>query len=443
MIYQDVLEYLYNSLPMYQRIGKAAYKEDITNTVKLMAALKNPERKIKTIHVAGTNGKGSVSHFLASTLQNSGYKVGLYTSPHLVDFRERIRINGTMVSEEYVEEFVNTHKSLFDEVKPSFFEMTVAMAFCYFAEQNVDIAVIEVGMGGRLDSTNVIKPILSIITNIGLDHTQYLGSTLPAIAKEKAGIIKNNVPVIIGESQSEIEYVFLNKAKEMESKIYFADRNFDIQLLEDSRDDYMHALIKKGEDYYSEVKTPLAGSYQLKNLATVAQAVDILREKGYQISDTSFKIGIESVIIDTGLHGRWEVVSTSPTIICETAHNEDGIKNLMTKLNTMDYDTLHVVYGCVNDKDYEKILMMLPTKAKYYFCTPSVPRGLDVNILHNTALSVGLDGERFSSPAQALETAKYAAKWGDVIIVTGSIFLVADVLNIINNTEENEDNKTK
>ena len=385
MIYQDVLEYLYNSLPMYQRIGKAAYKEDITNTVKLMAALKNPERKIKTIHVAGTNGKGSVSHFLASTLQNSGYKVGLYTSPHLVDFRERIRINGTMVSKEYVEEFVNTHKSLFDEVKPSFFEMTVAMAFCYFAEQNVDIAVIEVGMGGRLDSTNVIKPILSIITNIGLDHTQYLGSTLPAIAKEKAGIIKNNVPVIIGESQSEIEYVFLNKAKEMESKIYFADRNFNVQLLDDSRDDYMHALIRKGEDYYSEVKTPLAGSYQTKNLATVSQAVDLLRKKGYQISDTSFKIGVESVIIDTGLHGRWEGVSTSPTIVCETAHNEDGIKNLMAKLNTMDYDTLHVVYGCVNDKDYEKILMMLPTKAKYYFCTPSVPRGLDVNILHNTA----------------------------------------------------------
>lgn len=435
MIYQDVLEYLYNSLPMYQRIGKAAYKEDITNTVKLMAALNNPEQKIKTIHIAGTNGKGSVSHLLASILQNSGYKVGLYTSPHLVDFRERIRINGTMISKEYVEEFVNAYKSLFDEVEPSFFEMTVAMAFSYFAEQNVDIAVIEVGMGGRLDSTNVITPELSIITNIGLDHTQYLGTTLPDIAKEKAGIIKNNVPVIIGESQSETEYVFLNKAKDMESEIYFADKNFDVQLLDDSRDDYLHALINKGEEYFSEIKTPLSGNYQIKNIATVSQAVELLRNMGYNITDTSFKIGVESVIIDTGLHGRWEVVSTSPTIICETAHNEDGIRNLIEKIESMDYYVLHMVYGCVNDKDYEKILSMLPRRAKYHFCTPSVPRGLNVDELYDSAISLGLNGEKYYSPKDAIDTAIAEAKWGDIIVITGSIFLVADALKVLHETE--------
>lgn len=435
MIYQDVLEYLYNSLPMYQRIGKAAYKEDITNTVKLMAALNNPEQKIKTIHIAGTNGKGSVSHLLASILQNSGYKVGLYTSPHLVDFRERIRINGTMISKEYVEEFVNAYKSLFDEVEPSFFEMTVAMAFSYFAEQNVDIAVIEVGMGGRLDSTNVIMPELSIITNIGLDHTQYLGTTLPDIAKEKAGIIKNNVPVVIGESQSETEHVFLNKAKDMESEIYFADKNFDVQLLDDSRDDYLHALINKGEEYFSEIKTPLSGNYQTKNIATVSQAVELLRNMGYNITDTSFKIGVESVIIDTGLHGRWEVVSTSPTIICETAHNEDGIRNLIEKIESMDYYVLHMVYGCVNDKDYEKILSMLPRRAKYHFCTPSVPRGLNVDELYDSAISLGLNGEKYYSPKDAIDTAIAEAKWGDIIVITGSIFLVADALKVLHETE--------
>ncbi len=438
MTYQEVIEYLYNSLPMYHRVGMAAYKEDITNTEKLMEALDHPERKIKTIHVAGTNGKGSVSHFLASILQNSGYKVGLYTSPHLIDFRERIRINGQMVSEQYVEDFVNANKPLFDEVQPSFFEMTVAMAFTYFAEQEVDIAVIEVGMGGRLDSTNVITPLLSIITNIGFDHTQYLGTTLPAIAKEKAGIIKKGVPIVVGETQNEVEYVFLEKAKEMQSNIYFADRNFELTLLPDSTDYYMHATINKSEEYFSEIKTPLAGRYQVKNVATVSQAVELLRDMKYNITDMSFRIGVESVVIDTGLHGRWEVVSTSPTIVCETAHNEDGIKNFLIKINSMNYDTLHIVYGCVNDKDYEKILIMLPSKAKYYFCTPSVPRGLDVNILHKSALNVGLDGERYSSPAQALEAASYAAKPGDVVVVTGSIFLVADVLRELGKPKEEE-----
>ena len=274
MDYQEVLEYLYNSLPMYHRVGAAAYKTDITNTVKLMNALKHPERSFKAIHVAGTNGKGSVSHFLASVLRNSGYKVGLYTSPHLVDFRERIRINGEMIPEEYVAQFVNDHKSLFEEIEPSFFEMTVGMAFSYFREQMIDIAVVEVGMGGRLDSTNVISPVLSIITNIGLDHTQYLGNSLEAIAAEKAGIIKQEVPVVIGETQSATQRIFAEKAKELNAPIFFADNSFRVEETEQSTNSYMQAVISKNDEYYSDIKTPLSGKYQLKNLATVSQAVD-------------------------------------------------------------------------------------------------------------------------------------------------------------------------
>ena len=375
MNYQEVLDYLYSSLPMYHRVGAAAYKTDITNTVKLLGALEHPHHNFKTIHVAGTNGKGSVSHFLTSVLMNSGYKVGLYTSPHLVDFRERIRINGNMIPEEYVVQFVKDNSALFAEIEPSFFEMTVAMAFSYFASQAVDIAVIEVGMGGRLDSTNVITPELSIITNIGIDHTQYLGNTLADIAKEKAGIIKQHIPVVIGETQSEIQKIFATKAKETNSKLYYADKSFKTIETQESHNNYLYATIFKNDEFYSDIKTPLSGKYQLKNLATVAQAVDILKLKGYNITDTSFKIGIESVIIDTGLRGRWEIMNSDPLTICEVAHNEDGIKCLTEKLEQLKYQKLHIVYGCVNDKDYKKILSILPKEARYYFCKPSVPRG--------------------------------------------------------------------
>ncbi|MBR5784338.1 MAG: bifunctional folylpolyglutamate synthase/dihydrofolate synthase [Bacteroidales bacterium] len=430
MEYQKTLEYLYNSLPMYHRVGMAAYKEDITNTVRLMQALNNPERKFKSIHVAGTNGKGSVSHFLASILQNSGYKVGLYTSPHLVDFRERIRINGQMISEEYVTNFVEANKPLFQKISPSFFEMTVAMAFNYFAEQNVDIAVIEVGMGGRLDSTNVIDPVLSIITNISIDHTQYLGNTIEAIAREKAGIIKRNVPVVIGQTQMECAHVFKEKASEMNSDIYFADKNFTLEETDKSNSFYLHALIYKNRNTYSLVKTPLSGRYQMKNLATVAQATDILRQIGYKISNTAFAIGIESVVIDTGLRGRWEIMSQKPTIVCETAHNEDGIRCLIEKINSLHINKLHIIYGCVNDKDYSKILEMLPKNANYYFCKPSVPRGLDTDELYNTASGIGLEGNKYESLSLAMREAKRRMDNDDILIITGSIFLVADAINL-------------
>lgn len=429
MDYQEVLEYLYNSLPMYHRVGAAAYKTDITNTVKLMNALKHPERSFKAIHVAGTNGKGSVSHFLASVLRNSGYKVGLYTSPHLVDFRERIRINGEMIPEEYVAQFVNDHKSLFEEIEPSFFEMTVSMAFSYFREQMIDIAVVEVGMGGRLDSTNVISPVLSIITNIGLDHTQYLGNSLEAIAAEKAGIIKQEVPVVIGETQSATQRIFAEKAKKLNAPIFFADNSFRVEETEQSTNNYMQAVISKNDEYYSDIKTPLSGKYQLKNLATVSQAVDILKQIGYNnITDTSFKIGIESVIIDTGLRGRWETMSTNPLIICETAHNEDGIRCLLEKLKEMNYTKVHIIYGCVNDKDYEKILSMLPTNARYYFCKPSVPRGLEVDTLYKSAEKLGLYGYKYNSIADAIDAAKETALDDEIVVITGSIFLVADAI---------------
>lgn len=429
MDYQEVLEYLYNSLPMYHRVGAAAYKTDITNTVKLMNALKHPERSFKAIHVAGTNGKGSVSHFLASVLRNSGYKVGLYTSPHLVDFRERIRINGEMIPEEYVAQFVNDHKSLFEEIEPSFFEMTVGMAFSYFREQMIDIAVVEVGMGGRLDSTNIISPVLSIITNIGIDHTQYLGNSLEAIAAEKAGIIKQEVPVVIGETQSATQRIFAEKAKELNAPIFFADNSFRVEETEQSTNNYMQAVISKNDEYYSDIKTPLSGKYQLKNLATVSQAVDILKQIGYNnITDTSFKIGIESVIMDTGLRGRWETMSTNPLIICETAHNEDGIRCLLEKLKEMNYTKVHIIYGCVNDKDYEKILSMLPTNARYYFCKPSVPRGLEVDTLYKSAEKLGLYGYKYNSIADAIDAAKETALDDEIVVITGSIFLVADAI---------------
>ena len=432
MDYQEVLDYLYSSLPMYHRVGASAYKTDITNTKKLMDAIDHPERKFKSIHVAGTNGKGSVSHFLASILRNAGYKVGLYTSPHLVDFRERIRINGEMIPEEYVTKFIIEHKPLFMEIEPSFFEMTVALAFNYFAEQQVDIAVVEVGMGGRLDSTNIITPELSIITNIGFDHTQYLGVTLPAIAKEKAGIIKRSLPVVIGETQPETQNIFIDKAKEMRSPIYFADKTYTAEETQVSTTNYLYASIVKNNEYFTEVKSPMSGKYQLKNLVTVAQSVDILRNIGYKITETAFKVGIESVILDTGLRGRWEIMSNRPTIVCETAHNEDGIRYLLEKIKSLEHRHLHIIYGCVNDKDYGKILEMLPKNAKYYFCKPSVPRGLDVNELYTSATAIGLQGNKYNNISEAITSAKKAASKTDLIIITGSIFLVADALNTFN-----------
>ena len=435
---------MFAQLPMYHRIGAAAYKNDIQPTLDMMDALGNPERKFKSIHVAGTNGKGSVSHFLASILQEAGLKVGLYTSPHLVDFRERIRINGEMIPESAVVDFIETHFS-FVPLTPSslpphssftppslpknlsFFEMTVGLAFDYFAREQVDIAVIEVGMGGRLDSTNVITPLLSIITNIGLDHTQFLGDTLEKIAAEKAGIIKEGVPVVIGETQPETKPVFEAVAAAHHAPITFADEHYRVDRI---------------EDYTTE----LTGEYQKKNIATVLQAVDILRDTfNFQLSTLHLQRGLAHVVTNTHLRGRWEKIGEAPLTICETAHNEPGIRAMLPKLSeilkqssnqTIKQPHLHLIYGCVNDKDFRHILHLLTSQLStfhfplsIYFTQPSVPRRLPVADLAAAAHEMGIDGPSFDTVQEAIAAARAAADPEDLVLVTGSIFLVADALS--------------
>lgn len=410
MTYQETLDYMFAQLPMYHRIGAAAYKADIQPTIDMMAALGNPERKFRSIHVAGTNGKGSVSHMLASILQEAGYKVGLYTSPHLVDFRERIRINGEMIPEEEVVRFHSSFLIPHSSLKLSFFEMTVGLAFDYFAREKVDVAVVEVGMGGRLDSTNVINPLLSVITNIGLDHTQFLGDTLEKIAGEKAGIIKEGVPVVIGETQAETEPVFRRVASERMAPITFADQHYVV-------------------DDVTRYTTELTGEYQKKNIATVLEAVEVIRRNGmFDISTAALQRGLARVVSNTHLQGRWQVIGNEPLTICETAHNADGIRSMIGKLATMEYGRLHLIYGCVNDKDYAKILRMLPQDAVWYFTQPSVPRQLPVGELVRTAESIGLKGNAYNNVKEAIASARANAAADDLVLVTGSIFLVADAL---------------
>ena len=454
MTYSETLDYLFNSLPMYHRIGQAAYKADITNTVSLMQHLGHPERRFRSIHVAGTNGKGSVSHMLASILMQAGYKVGLYTSPHLVDFRERIRINGAMIPQEEVTRFVELHKDYMQSLQLSFFEMTVGLAFDYFATQQVDVAVVEVGMGGRLDSTNVITPDLSIITNIGFDHTQFLGNTLPLIAGEKAGIIKPGVPVVIGESNPDTRPVFEKKAAEMGAPIYFADDNYRIIAQpappslqsSDLRFTVEKLKVESGKlkvesypgaaalnvtgDTPAQLTTPLSGSYQLKNLATLFQALELLPTVGYTISPDNIRNGIARVVQDTGLHGRWEKMDEHPLTICETAHNADGVRAMLQKLGEIPYHHLHLIYGCVNDKDFRSILQMLPhDRTTYYYTQPSVPRALPVSQLTLAAAECGMAGQPFATVGEAIRSARAAADpRHDLVLVTGSIFLVADAV---------------
>lgn len=430
--YEETIDYLFSALPMYQRIGAAAYKTDITNTVKLMDALGNPHRNFRTIHVAGTNGKGSVSHLLASVLQNSGLKVGLYTSPHLLDFRERIRVNGKMIPKENVVDFVENHQLALNEIQPSFFEMTVGMAFEHFSNEKIDVAVVEVGMGGRLDSTNIISPDLSVITNIGFDHTQFLGNTLEAIAGEKAGIIKHGTPVVIGETQPETAPVFLEKARKENAPITFADQNFKItKIIEDT--DWLTVDISSadGKTKYGNLRSALTGAYQRKNIITVMEAVGKLREMGYRITEENVTKAFENVILQTGFMGRWQVISKNPLTVCETAHNKDGISYLHQKLESLKFNRLHIVYGCVNDKDYNTIMDLMPKDATYYFCKPSVPRGLDVETMKNAATWHGLVGEAYPNISEALQAARNQATADDMILVTGSIFLVADALGTI------------
>ena len=457
MTYQETLDYLFNSLPMYHRIGKAAYKADITNTVQLMQHLGNPEHKFRSIHVAGTNGKGSVSHTLASVLMQAGYKVGLYTSPHLVDFRERIRINGQKIPEQQVTDFVAQHKDFMQGMDLSFFEMTVGLAFDYFAAEQVDVAVIEVGMGGRLDSTNVITPDLCVITNIGFDHTQFLGDTLPKIAAEKAGIIKPGVPVVIGESHPETRPVFQQKAEAVGAPICFADDKyrivevpheptlddtdlkFTVQILpnNNSRLIVNSELTNDGcrpnsqfSILNSQLKCPLSGSYQLRNLATLFQALELLPQVGYNITLENIEQGIARVVSDTGLHGRWEKMDVQPLTVCETAHNADGVGAMLEKLSQIPYRHLHLIYGCVNDKDYRHILRMLPQeRTTYYYTQPSVPRALPVAQLADAAQELGMAGSSFPTVGEAIEHVRSIAdKTRDLVLVTGSIFLVADAV---------------
>ncbi|MBP6180884.1 folylpolyglutamate synthase/dihydrofolate synthase family protein [Flavobacterium sp.] len=405
MNYQETINWLFNQLPMYQLQGALAYKKDLTNTHLLIDHLDNPQEKIKCIHVAGTNGKGSTSHMLASILQEAGYKVGLYTSPHLKDFRERIKINGIEISKAFVTDFTNKHKAFFEANDMSFFEMTVGLAFDYFAKEKVDIAIIEVGMGGRLDATNIITPLVSVITNIGLDHTQFLGNTLESVAFEKAGIIKPSIPVVIGEYTPETKPVFLAKAKECNSEIYFASE-----------------LIS--ETYPSD----LIGDYQLYNKKTAIQTIAVLNEqKEFEISAENIKSGLLQVVKNTGLQGRWQQLGEFPKVICDTAHNKNGLEIVMGQIQKETFEKLHIVLGMVNDKDLDEVLPLFPADAIYYFCKPNIPRGLAAEILQEKGKKFNLKGNTYHSVTDAYTVARNNATKKDFIFIGGSTFVVAEL----------------
>ena len=406
MNYQQTLDWMFNQLPMYQTQGASAYKEDLTNTILLANYLGNPEKQLKCIHVAGTNGKGSTSHMLASVLQEAGYKVGLYTSPHLKDYRERIKINGKDIDEHFVVEFIAAHKTFLENTQLSFFEMSVGLAFDYFSKHKTDINVIEVGLGGRLDSTNIITPLVSVITNIGLDHTQFLGNTLQAIAFEKAGIIKPAIPVVIGEYSTETKPVFIKKATETNSAIFFASD-----------------LIT--QDYTSD----LIGDYQVHNKKTVLQTLKVLQDTtSFKITETAIQLGFQNTIKNTGLQGRWQQLGSNPKIVCDTAHNGHGLRIVLNQLKKEDYTQLHIVLGVVNDKNLDEILPLFPKNAIYYFCRPNIPRGLDVLVLYEKATEFGLKGEIYNSVSKAYSIAKENAAATDFIYIGGSTFVVAEIL---------------
>jgi len=431
MNYRETLDFLYARLPMFQRIGAAAYKHDLSTTIEISRILGNPEKLFPAIHIAGTNGKGSVAHLMASVLYECGYKTGLFTSPHLKDFRERIRVNGTIIPKSYVAGFVNKHKNRFDHLKPSFFEYTFALAMDYFRSQQVDIAVIEVGMGGRLDSTNVVHPILTVITNIGFDHMQFLGSTLEKIACEKAGIIKPGIPVVIGETQEEVRQVFIQKASERNASITFADQEWSITKIEQKGFSITKSLyrISDVEGVHDlNIDCPLTGNYQEKNLITVMQALTELNNQEMKITSEKIIKGIQNVIKNTGMMGRWQILGLSPLTICDTAHNAAGMKWVTEQFRAMTFDKLHFVLGMVNDKDIDSVLAILPCDASYYFCKADIPRGLDTQILHQKSLSYGLNGTTHASVREALRNALLNAAKKDLVFVGGSTFVVAEVV---------------
>ena len=428
MTYPQTLDYLFSKLPMYQRIGAAAYKADLNNTLAICKALGNPEKKIKFVHVAGTNGKGSSSHMLAAILQQAGYKTGLYTSPHLVDFRERIKINGKMIPKTEVVKFVEDFKTIFEKIEPSFFEWTVGLAFHYFAQQQVDVVVLEVGLGGRLDSTNVITPVACLITNIGYDHMNLLGDTLPKIAAEKAGIIKTKIPVVISQTQLDVISVFNETAKQLKAPIEFADKNYKLISSLYNKAFLSITLLHKKTNTTHLYNLDLQGSYQVKNVMGVLNTTEILKQKGFIIEETDIKNALSQVQKLTGLHGRWQIIQEKPLVIADTGHNEDGIKEVLDNLKRYTYKTLHFVLGVVNDKDISKILKLLPKDATYYFCKASIPRALDENELATLAKKNGLNGSTFKTVPEALQKAIKQAKVNDLVFVGGSTFTVADIL---------------
>ncbi len=430
--YTDTLEYLFEQLPMFQRSGPAAYKNNLDNTIRLDELYGNPHRKFKTIHVAGTNGKGSVAHMLAAVLQSAGYKIGLYTSPHLKDFRERIRINGDMIPEIEVVSWVENYRINNDlwKIEPSFFELTVTMAFDYFASQEVDFAVIEVGLGGRLDSTNIIVPEVSVITNIGLDHTNLLGETLEEIAAEKAGIIKKDVPVVIGTTQKESEVVFLKMAKQKHTKIYFADQEFEVVYSLLGMDGKQKLNVEKnGNPVFSELKLDLLGVYQHKNIPAVLKTVELLKNKGIKISMESLFQGLANVSEKSGLQGRWQVLGNNPLVVCDTAHNEDGIKAVVEQIKNTAYKNLHIVFGTVADKSPDRVLALLPKNATYYFVRAKLPRAMDEKELLTRSKSFGLKGESYHSVAEGVANARSNAGKSDFVFIGGSTFVVAEILS--------------
>jgi dihydrofolate synthase/folylpolyglutamate synthase len=431
MNYEEVLEFMFNSLPMYQRIGQAAYKSDLNNTLELDAYFNFPHKNFRTIHVAGTNGKGSVSHSLASILQEAGYKTGLYTSPHLVDFRERIRVNGEMITKDFVSNFINNNKDIIKKTSPSFFEMSVAMAFEYFNSTKIDIAVVEVGMGGRLDSTNIINPELAIITNIGFDHTQFLGNSLDKIALEKAGIIKHNIPVIIGETQKETQKVFEEITKSKNSALYFADQKINTQLI-----DEQNGIFRVNEicDTYN-LHFELSGKYQEKNLATILMSIEILLQNGFKITHKNIENGLSKVKTNTGLRGRWDIIGHSPLIICDTGHNKEGLKYVIKQILSQQYEKLHLILGFVNDKNVSEILKLFPKNALYYFAQANIPRAMNVQELSKIAESQNLKGNAFVSVLEAYQSALRNTSDTDMIFIGGSTFIVGDLFANMCNLE--------
>lgn len=427
--YEETLDYLFTNLPMFQRVGAVAFKPDLRNTLLLCEALGNPHLKFKSIHVAGTNGKGSTSHMLASVLQSAGYKTGLYTSPHLKQFTERIRVNGEEVTREFVVSFVNRIESLIREIQPSFFEITVAMAFDYFVQCGVDVAVIEVGLGGRLDSTNVITPDLSVITNIGWDHKDILGDTLEKIASEKAGIIKPNVPVVVSERQENVEHVFIQKALDEHTQLFFASDEYGVVVYERSGRVIMD-IVNETVLIKHDLNLPLRGFYQRKNVPGVLKAVDVLRETGYHISNDQLWNGLALVTEQTGLKGRWQRLGDLPLIICDTGHNPDGIQEVVAQIKQQIYRKLYMIIGMVKDKDVSEVLSLLPKDAIYYFCQAKIPRAMDASVLAAKAGETGLSGTVVPDVNEALRQAKEQAGEHDFIFIGGSTFIVAEIADL-------------